>query len=148
MPRKYLLLILVTASVLLFDQGSKVYIDQVMRPGQSLMVIKDFFNITYVRNPGAAFGFLAGVKKEVIRPVFLVISLGAVVGILLFYRTIPARDYLSQVGFSLILAGAIGNLIDRLWRHEVIDFLDLHWQNTYHWPAFNVADASITIGVG
>ncbi len=146
--QKYWLLFAIAGFVLLCDQVTKWYIDSTMRPHETIVVIENFFNITYVRNPGAAFGFLSTSNQDIVRPFFLIISFAAIAGILYFYRTISSQQYLSQVGFALILGGALGNLIDRWRLHEVIDFLDVHWYNTYHWPAFNVADSCITVGVG
>jgi signal peptidase II len=99
-----------------------------------------------VRNPGGAFGLFAQADRWLVRPLLLGLSAVAVVTILLIYRSTPADRLLVRLAFSLVLGGAIGNLIDRLRFDEVIDFLDVHWYH-YHWPAFNIADAAITVGV-
>ncbi|HXH09848.1 MAG TPA: signal peptidase II [Alphaproteobacteria bacterium] len=140
--------ILITVGIIVFcDQLSKLYVDAVMLPHQSIAVIENYFSITYVRNPGGAFGLLGQVDRRVMRPLLLGLSAVAIVVLMLFYRTTPQDRLLPRLAFSLILGGAVGNLIDRLRFDEVIDFLDVHWYQ-YHWPAFNVADAAITIGVG
>jgi signal peptidase II len=146
MLRRYKFL-LTTAGIIVFgDQLTKLYVDAVMLPYQSIPVIENYLAITYVRNPGGAFGFLAQVDRGIVRPLLLGLSAVAVVALVLFYRTTPPDRLLARLALSLILGGAVGNLIDRLRFDEVIDFLDMHWYQ-YHWPAFNIADAAITIGV-
>lgn len=131
--------------VVFFDQLSKLYIDRRFALYESRRVLENFFHITYVRNKGAAFGILADSVYRV--PFFTVVALLAVAGILWYLRQLPGEQRTQQVGLSLVLGGAIGNLIDRVRLGEVIDFLDVHWYR-YHWPAFNVADIAICVGVG
>ena len=147
MHSKYTLLLITAAVVAICDQASKLYVDTVMLPHQSVVVLENHFHLTYVRNPGGAFGLLAEVGRGVGRPLLLGLAAVAVVFILLLYRTTPQERLLLRVAFSLILGGAVGNLIDRIHLNEVIDFLDVHWYD-YHWPAFNIADSAITVGVG
>ncbi|HSF31013.1 MAG TPA: signal peptidase II [Candidatus Tectomicrobia bacterium] len=146
MPRKYALLLFTVGIIVLCDQVTKLYVDAVMLPHQSITVIENYFDITYVRNPGGAFGFFAQAERWIMRPLLLGLSAAAAVIIVLIYRGTPADRLAVRLAFSLILGGAIGNLIDRLRFGEVIDFLDAHWYH-YHWPAFNIADAAITVGV-
>jgi signal peptidase II len=136
----------VTATlVLLFDQATKVYIDASMPLHDSIAVIPGFFSITHVRNPGAAFGFLAG-ASPLFRNIFFVgVTVAAILLILHYLRTSKAQDRLLAFSLSLILAGAVGNLIDRIRFGEVIDFLDVY-VGSHHWPAFNVADSAISVG--
>jgi signal peptidase II len=110
-------------------------------------VIANFFTLTYVRNAGAAFGMLARQDRDFLRLFFPVVTAIAIVAMLLYCAYVPPQHTLTLWGLGLILGGAIGNGIDRLWLGQVIDFLDVHWY-TYHWPAFNVADSAICIGVG
>lgn len=146
MLRHYHFLLITAAIIVVCDQLTKLYVDAVMLPHQSIPVIENYFAITYVRNPGGAFGFLGQVDRRIVRPLLLGLSSIAVVALILFYRTSPSDRLLPRLAFSLILGGAVGNLIDRIRFDEVIDFLDVHWYY-YHWPAFNIADAAITIGV-
>jgi signal peptidase II len=146
MPRKYTLLLITVGAIVLCDQVTKLYVDAVMWPHQSITVIKNYFAITYVRNPGGAFGLFAQADRAIVRPFLLGLSAVAVVIIILMYRSTPADRRSVRLAFSLIMGGAIGNLIDRLHFDEVIDFLDVHWYQ-YHWPAFNIADAAISVGV-
>jgi signal peptidase II len=146
MPRKYTLLLITVGIVVLCDQVSKLFVDAVMWPHQSITVVENYFDITYVRNPGGAFGLFAQAGRKVVRPALLGLSVVAVVIILWIYHGTPTDRLLVRLAFSLVLGGAIGNLIDRIRFDAVIDFLDVHWYQ-YHWPAFNVADAAITVGV-
>ena len=113
---------------------------------ESISIIKGFFNLTYIRNPGAAFGIFA-TANSAFRLVFFVGTSILALGLLgtIFYR-LHHDDVWGQLTVSSIFGGAIGNLIDRLRYGEVIDFLDFHMSG-YHWPAFNVADSAISIGV-
>lgn len=140
----YLLLTLVTTFSLLIDQLTKIYIDRAMDLHQSIAVIRGLFSITYVRNKGAAFGFLANTSYRL--PFFIFVSIVAVGVILFAYRKLRGDQKLAQVSLAMILSGAVGNLIDRVRLGEVIDFLDVYWKS-YHWPAFNIADSAICVGV-
>jgi signal peptidase II len=129
---------------LILDQWSKIVIDKSMSLYESI-IISPFFNLTYVRNPGAAFSFLSdagGWQRWFFAVMALIIS-----GILVvwLYR-LKKHETLLAVALALVLGGAIGNLIDRLAYGYVIDFLDVYYQN-WHWPAFNVADMAISLGV-
>lgn len=146
MPRKYRLLLITVGIVVLCDQITKLYVDAVMVPYQSITIIENYFNITYVRNPGGAFGLFAQAERWIVRPLLLGLSAVAIVIILLMYRSTPTDRLIVRLAFALIMGGAIGNLIDRVRFDEVIDFFDVHWYQ-YHWPAFNIADSAITVGV-
>lgn len=116
-----------------------------MRLHESFAVIDGFFNITSVRNPGAAFGFLAGAPPLFRAVFFIAVTVGAIVLILYYLRISMIDDYPIILSLSLIFSGAAGNLIDRVRFGEVVDFLDVY-AGSYHWPAFNVADSAITVG--
>jgi signal peptidase II len=129
---------------LVLDQGSKLAISSSMQLYQSIPVIP-YFNLTYVHNTGAAFSFLSeagGWQRWFFAALALVIS--AVIAVWL--TRLKPHETLLAVALSLVLGGAIGNLIDRLAYGYVIDFLDVYYQ-TWHWPAFNIADSAITLGV-
>ena len=114
---------------------------------QSVEVLENFFHITYIRNKGAAFGLLSGMDASFRIPFFLVMSVVAIGVIVYAIKKDEGESALFPAALSFILGGAIGNMIDRLRMGEVIDFFDVHWHQ-YHWPAFNVADSAITIGMG
>jgi len=144
MNKKYFPLIIIFLIIVLIDQITKFYIASNFELYQSIEIIRGFFNITYIRNSGVAFGMFSNLKGSFIQIVFIAIYIIAIISILILYR--ETHGY-SHIALSLIFSGAIGNLIDRIFRGEVVDFMDFHWQN-YHWPAFNVADSCITVGVG
>ena len=120
------------------DQASKLWIASSMRLGQSIPVLEGIFHITYIENPGAAFGLFANQRW---------MFLGAGAALLLFaaasYRRIRREGRLTRCGAALLLGGAVGNLIDRIRLGRVIDFLDFRV-----WPVFNIADIGICVGVG
>lgn len=148
MPRgKWFLLVSMASLVLLLDQGSKVYVHHTFVLHESRPVIADFFHLTYVRNPGAAFGLLARQKAAFRQFFFPTMTVLAIVALLVYFIHVPGQRTLTLWGICLIMGGAVGNGIDRLWLGQVIDFLDFYWR-TYHWPAFNLADSAICIGVG
>jgi len=133
-------------TVALLDQLSKYYIQRAFRPGQVVTIIPHVFNLTFVLNPGAAFGFLAGASANFRNPFFIIVSLLAIVFIVYHRSRYRRMELLPSLGLSLILGGALGNLVDRLRLGMVVDFLDFYYGD-YHWPAFNVADSAITVGV-
>ena len=138
---KWLWLSLIT---LILDQWSKIAIDGSMRLYESIALIPGF-NLTYVHNTGAAFSFLSeagGWQRWFFAAMAFVIS---VVLTIWLYR-LKKHETLLAVALALVLGGAIGNLIDRLAYGYVIDFLDVYYQ-TSHWPAFNIADSAISVGV-
>ncbi len=145
MAPQYRTLLITSVLILIFDQATKLWIDANFALYESVTVIENFFNITYVRNKGAAFGILS--ESSMRMPFFITVGLIAVGAILWYLKTLDANQKRLHLALSLVFAGAVGNLIDRLRLGEVIDFLDAHWYQ-YHWPAFNVADSAITIGVG
>jgi signal peptidase II len=129
---------------LILDQSSKQIIDGSMQLYQSIPVIP-YFNLTYVHNTGAAFSFLSEAGGWQ-RWFFTVLALTVSVIITLWLARLKEHETLLAVALSLVLGGAVGNLIDRLLYGYVIDFLDVYYQN-WHWPAFNIADSAITLGV-
>jgi len=143
--RKHGLFFVTLLLVVGLDQISKMYVSSVMSLHASHPVIDGFFNITYVRNPGAAFGFLSN-AAPVFRSLFLIaVSAAAVVMILYFLAKNRSAAMLLTFSLSLIVGGAVGNLIDRIRFGNVVDFLDFYVAS-YHWPAFNAADSAISVG--
>jgi len=147
MKRKYWVLLIFCFGILLLDQWTKYIIVQKLRLYQRVEVIQGFFNIIHVRNTGGAFGIFGGEKGGIGSVLFVVVSLIAIGAIVFLFVKIKENEKTLTLSFSLILSGAIGNLIDRLQYGEVVDFLDFHL-STYHWPAFNIADSAICIGIG
>ncbi len=135
---------LIVAAGLLADQASKLYVDKAMRLHQSIPVLDGLFNLTYLRNRGAAFSFLSNASWRL--PFFIAVTLVAAVVIVVALKRMRDEQRLAQASLAMIFSGAVGNLIDRIRLGEVIDFLDVYWKS-YHWPAFNVADSLICVGV-
>ena len=144
MKARYTPFTVLTIVGLLLDQASKSFIDRSMQLFDSFPVVMNFFNITYVRNRGAAFSFLSEASWRL--PFFIGVSLVASVAILVAFHKLRDDQRLAQTSLAMIFSGAVGNLIDRVRLGEVIDFLDVHWYR-HHWPAFNVADSLICVGV-
>ena len=144
--KKYIKLAAVSGLVVLADQITKALIFKYLPYHQSISVIAGFFDITHIHNPGGAFGLMANMSETMRTIIFLLASSLAVGLILYFYIKTPPSYAFLGVGFALIFGGAIGNLIDRIRLGIVIDFLDVYIGN-YHWPAFNIADSAITVGI-
>lgn len=182
MPRKYVILLAISLSIIALDQWTKwvavaelttrfegqetfgARLDSFLgapeesgpmglhyRPRRMVTVSQDFFRFRYAENPGAAFSLFGDLPKNVRGPFFHLITLGAVTLILLYFRRLNPADPTHRWalwGLPLVLGGALGNYIDRLARGFVIDFLEAHWFHRAYWPAFNVADMAICVGVG
>jgi signal peptidase II len=133
-------------TILVLDQLTKMIVDRTMSLHQSIPIIDGFFSLTYVRNTGAAFGIFAGSHEAFRLPFLILVSVLALGFVVVMLKRLHDEEKGLITALSLIIGGAIGNLIDRVLYGEVIDFLDFYWSN-YHWPAFNVADSCITIGV-
>jgi signal peptidase II len=144
---KHVQLAVIAGSIVFIDQITKAIILQSLPLYRSIPVIPQFFDITHIQNSGGAFGLLAGQQSTVRNLVFISISLLAMGFVLYLYITTPSTHTVLAVGFALILGGAVGNLIDRIRFGSVVDFLDFYIGNL-HWPAFNVADSAITVGIG
>ncbi len=143
---KILRLAAVAGLIIVLDQVTKSLILRWLPLYDSIQVIPGFFNITHIHNPGGAFGLLADQSPFLRKTLFLAVSGVASIVVLYFYFQTPRAYGWLSAGFALIFGGAIGNLIDRLRFGIVVDFL-LFYIGPYHWPAFNVADSAITVGV-
>ncbi len=143
---KYLKLILIAGLVLFLDQATKIIILKYMPLYHSVSILPGFFNLTHIHNPGGAFGFLAGQSPVVRKLIFVFISFLALCLIFYFYRITPQNYSMLATSLALIFGGAAGNMTDRIRFGKVVDFLDFYIGNM-HWPAFNIADSAITIGM-
>jgi signal peptidase II len=140
-PKLRTMLILI-AVVLPLDQVSKYWVDRNVSPFAPIVVIDGFFNITHARNPGMALGLF----QEVPVAAYVVLTIAALGMILSFFRRVPPTDLLSALALGLITSGALGNLVDRVLRGEVVDFLQFDL-GLFVFPDFNVADSAIVVGV-
>ena len=130
-------------TVVVFDRATKVFVERSFHLYQQVDVVGDFFRLTYIHNPGAAFGIHLGPYSRVI---FLALSLVALVALAGMYWITPARDRVRLAAIALICGGAVGNLVDRIrWERGVVDFLDVGF-GSVRWPVFNVADMAVTAG--
>lgn len=145
--RRWWLFVLLVGGILVLDQSTKLYVHHTFFLHESRPVIPDVFHLTYIRNPGAAFGLLARQHPTFRQWFFPLVTGVAVLALMFYFSRIPPQRYLPLWGIGFIAGGALGNGIDRLWLGQVIDFLDIFWR-TYHWPAFNLADSAICVGVG
>ncbi len=137
---------MITGLVVLLDQATKLLVLAKMPLYHSIPVLEGFFNLTHIRNPGGAFGFMAAGSQGVRSLLFIGVSIVAMGLIVYFYRSTPKTYPYLASALAMIFGGAVGNLIDRLRFGEVVDFLDVY-VGAYHWPAFNVADSAITVGI-
>ena len=147
MKRKYWVLLVICFWILFVDQWTKHAIQQRLFLYQKVEVVHGFFNLVHVRNTGGAFGIFGGEKGGLGSLLFVVVSLVAIGSILFLYIRLKEDERILSLSFSLVLSGAIGNLIDRLHYGEVVDFLDFYLLS-FHWPAFNIADSAICLGIG
>ena len=137
MKKSLLPFFLTAAAIFIFDQATKYYIKANIGFHESVRVLP-FFDIVYTENSGSAFGMF----REFGSLFFIIISLAAV----LFLTALIIKDRTNAFPYSLLLGGAAGNLLDRMLYGRVTDFLDFY-VGTHHWPAFNVADSALTIGI-
>jgi len=144
--KKYRILIFVSFIVIVLDQVTKWLILENMMLYDSIQIIPDFFNLTHIHNTGGAFGFMADQSPLIRQFLFHGVSMISLGVIIYFYHQSPDEYPLLLTALSLIFGGAIGNLIDRFRLGEVVDFLDVYY-GTWHWPAFNVADSAVSVGV-
>jgi signal peptidase II len=136
---KLRLFLIVAALVVALDQLSKLWINT-NRPQTELL--PGFLDLVYVENTGAIFGLFHSHTE-----LFIVLGIAVSVIILVFLHYFPPATNVGMVSFALILSGAVGNLIDRIRLGYVIDFIIIHVQELFRWPAFNIADAALTVGI-
>jgi signal peptidase II len=143
--RKFAAPLLAAAVLTVADQFSKAWIVRHFGLYEARALLKNYFHIVHVRNRGVAFGFLSSLNHSWVNPLLIVATVLAVVAVLGYLHYLPGRGP-APCGLGLILGGAMGNLIDRARLGYVVDFLDVHWHH-HHWPAFNLADIGISVGV-
>lgn len=135
---------LLIVGIILADQFSKGSIETSFRLGETVSVIPDFFNLTYVRNPGVAFGMGANLADWIRMILFKILPCFACVWFLYLIWDTRNKSLLLCLSYSMIFGGAVGNLIDRISKDYVVDMFDFYY-GTYHFATFNVADAAITV---
>ena len=140
------LFLLMAVGVVVLDQVSKAVVSATLKMYEIRPLIHGLLNLTRVHNTGVAFGLLAGQASPLRTGFFLAVSLFAMGVVLWMLYRLPPGQKVELVALSLILGGALGNVFDRVRLGEVVDFIDVYYRS-YHWPAFNVADSAISIGV-
>lgn len=138
--------LIVAVAVVVLDQITKAMVRPALALHQSVEVIPGLLDLTRVHNTGAAFGMLNAVDFPMKTLVLSIVAMVALGGVAWYAATVPLTDRLARVGIAGVLGGAVGNLIDRASSGYVLDFVDVYWRNWHFW-AFNVADAAITVGV-
>ena len=146
MKTRHKLFLVLTTGVLALDQSSKAVVSSTLKLHESRPIIHGLLNLTLVHNTGAAFGLMSGQVSIGRTLFFLTLSLLAMCFVLWMLFRLPESHKTEMVSLSLIFAGALGNGIDRIRLGKVIDFIDLYYRD-HHWPAFNLADSAISVGV-
>ena len=139
--------LLASIIVFLLDQITKKVVMQGMMQHESIVVIPNFLNMTYIHNRGAVFGLGSSVSSPYLSWGLSILSVISLAVILIYFLRLNVRNPRMYFGLALVLGGALGNLYDRLVYGYVVDFIDMHWFD-HHWPFFNIADMAICIGVG
>jgi signal peptidase II len=145
--KKFLILIIIALVVIIADQVTKYLVTTGIPVHRGVEIIPGFANLVHVRNPGAAFGIFADSTSNLRAVFLLLVSVAALVCIIWTVVASKQIDSYLLAGLSFFFGGATGNLVDRLRFGEVIDFVDVY-VGSFHWPAFNVADASLCVGTG
>ncbi len=127
--------------------GAQHYMYQRVPRHDHVTFIRDYLELRYAENCGGAWGLLHGARESLRKPFFLLVTVGAVIFIVHLYRTLEPGQKAMRWALPLVLGGALGNLVDRVRLGYVVDFIDAHWRERYHWPTFNVADIAITVGI-
>lgn len=144
--RGYSFQLAVAGLIVVADQLTKLAIRREFELYDSTAIIPNLFSLTRIHNTGAAFGLLDGVDLPFKTALLAVVSVGALAGLVMFAVSLPEIHRLARVGVALVVGGAAGNLIDRVWLGYVVDFVDVYWRGWHFW-AFNVADSAISIGM-
>lgn len=136
----------IAGAIVALDQVAKALVDRYLELHESRTIVEGLARLTYVRNRGAAFGILSDADLPYQSLLFSVVSILALGAIAVYAWKLPIASRLPQTALALIMGGAVGNLLDRMRLGYVIDYVDVYW-GRHHWPAFNVADSAISIGV-
>jgi signal peptidase II len=136
----------ISGAIVALDQATKAIVDRYLELHESRTIVEGFARLTYVQNRGAAFGILSDADLPYQSVLFSVVGIIALGAIAVYAWKLPVTSRLPRTALALIMGGAVGNLLDRVRLGYVIDYVDVYW-GRHHWPAFNVADSAISIGV-
>jgi signal peptidase II len=137
-----MLVLLLSVAIIVLDQVTKQWVTAQFCLGESIPIIPGFFNLAYVRNNGAAWGMLGGLNGLLVG-----LSVGVLLVLIFFRRSFLTDTLIHRLALAFMIGGIVGNLLDRVRLQYVVDFLDFYWR-VHHFPAFNVADSAICVGVG
>lgn len=140
------ILFVVASAVVVVDQASKALVLYLLAPGEIVPLISGLFNLTLTFNKGIAFGMLADFPDFWRQTLISLATVIALATIIYFLRKQYRNDSIARIALAMIIGGAVGNMIDRFRLGQVVDFIDVYW-STHHWPAFNVADSAVCVGV-
>ncbi len=146
MAPRYWLLLVVASLVFAADLATKALVAATIPLHRSIPVVDGLVSLVHLRNKGAAFSLFADAPAALRVPFFLLVSLAAAAMVLAFVRRLEDRQWGLALALALVLGGAAGNLVDRIRYGEVVDFILVYWRD-WQWPAFNVADSAISVGV-
>lgn len=133
-------MIIITIIILILDQLTKITAINNLKDGNSVKVIGDFLNLTYVENYGAGFGILQNARW-----LFIVVTIAVVIS-MIYFAISNKNDLMLKISIYILIGGAIGNLIDRIFRGYVVDFIDIRFGKLYDFPVFNIADIAVVVG--
>lgn len=145
--RKYIILAIISALFIFLDQVTKIWATNTLKGKARIIIIKDYFDLNYVINHGAAWGMFGNFGAKFRIPFFIVITIIASVILGYYYKKLKKEQIILQFALSFVVAGMIGNFIDRVFVTFVVDFIDWH-VGQHHWPTFNIADVAISTGMG
>ncbi len=138
---------LLAAAVLLLDHGTKWLARTQLDPNRAIELIPGYLRFSYVSNTGVAFGLFRDLESPWKPYIFAAMAVAAVVFILVYSARVPAGRTLLHVALAVVMGGILGNFIDRIRHGFVVDFIEFHIRDAFHWPTFNVADSAITVGI-
>lgn len=146
MKKRIILILLFALLSLGLDQATKIWARSSLRGQQPVRVIDNYLQFEYHENPGMAFG----IGRNLPGRRYILVGIGLLVLVIVWriVRQVERRQKLADAAYGLVAGGAIGNIIDRLWLGRVIDFIVMHWKHKHSWPAYNIADAALVVGVG
>lgn len=146
MKQRLLWIIVFALLTLAADQASKIWAHKSLRKKPPVVLVNNYLLMEYHENPGMAFG----IGRKLPGRRFILIGVGLVVLFIVsrIVRQVKNKQKLADIAFGLIVGGAVGNIVDRIWLGRVIDFIVMHWKYKHSWPAYNIADAALVIGVG
>lgn len=145
MKKRYLLIILLAILTIGADQATKWWARSTLKGAPAKVIVPDYFSLEYHENPGSAFGMFRNFPYAR----YLLIGVGVIALILVWtmIQKVEKRKTIADIAFALVAGGAIGNQVDRIYIGRVVDFILMHWQRKYFWPAYNVADTALVVGV-